>query len=53
MTYGTASLFELAILQKRVEATGIECKMAIRFFESDQSAGWFKSNSRKEYSHEK
>lgn len=41
-----AELFELAILQKRVEATGIECKMAIHFLESDQSAGWFKSNSK-------
>lgn len=53
MKHQTAKLFELAILQKRVEATGIEWKMAIRFLESDQSAGWFKSNSRKEYSHEK
>ena len=42
----TAELFELAILQKKVEAAGIECKMAIRFLESDQSAGWFKSNSK-------
>jgi len=52
MEHKTAKLFELAILQKRVEATGIECKMAIHFLESDQSAGWFKS-IRKEYSHEK